>query len=124
VDYSHGVFQYTFRLLSHERVSDKKSSNEEENVDSEKGPGDKAKEELLNNGRNTSNIGIVFKSDREKVAKDDPKHTNGFDPIEDIEVVLLVDKYLERLSVVEGLQYFISRCVLFFFFRSHTSEEG
>lgn len=58
------------------------------------------------------------------MAEDDPKHADSFDAVENIEIVLLISEYLEGLRVVESLQYFVDRWILFFFFRSHTSEEG
>jgi len=41
------------------------------------------------------------------MSKDDPKHGNGLDPVEDVEVVMLVGEYLEGLGAVEGLNYFV-----------------
>ena len=58
------------------------------------------------------------------MAEDNPKHADGFDSIKDIKIIWFVAEDFEWLGVVESLQYLIGSRVLFFFFRSHTSQES
>ena len=56
----HGILHQALRLLPHKGVGNKETTDEEEDVDSQEGPGHEDKEELLDNAWNASDVDVIL----------------------------------------------------------------